>query len=242
MKPELLEQLLEALRRKREACLVRWLDSGEAGLWVEGRWTSPRPLPPGLECEIGRALREGRGRLCESAGERLFLQVFQPPLRLIVVGAVHIAQALVPMAGLLGYRTVVVDPRRAFASRERFPGTEILDEWPDEALAALDPDRRTAVVVLTHDPKLDDPALVAALRSEAFYIGALGSRRTHAKRIARLRAMGLDAEELARIHAPIGLDIGAVSPAEIALSILAEITCRLRGGPRRDRTAASGEG
>ena len=158
-----------------------------------------------------------------------FVAVLNPPLRLVVVGGVHIAQPLVAMARLAGYAPTVVDPREAFASADRFPGTALSHDWPDEALRALGLDARCAVVMLTHDPKLDDPALGVALRSPAFYVGALGSTRTHSKRLARLREAGVDDEALARLHAPIGLDIGASSPAEIAVAVLAEITARLRG-------------
>jgi xanthine dehydrogenase accessory factor len=157
-----------------------------------------------------------------------FLGVHNPPLRMAVVGAVHIAQALVPMARLAGYDVTVIDPREAFASPARFPDTRLTHDWPDAALAALGLDARTAVVTLTHDPKLDDPAILAALASPAFYLGCLGSPRTHAKRLERLRAAGLDEAALARIHAPIGADIGASAPAEIAVAILAEVTERLR--------------
>jgi xanthine dehydrogenase accessory factor len=159
-----------------------------------------------------------------------FLNAFNPPLRLLVVGAVHVAQPVAVVAELDAFDVVVIDPRTAFASPERFPGIKLRTEWPDEALADLKPDSRTAVITLTHDPKLDDPALEAALRSPAFYIGALGSKKTHAARIERLTAKGFDAETLARIHAPIGLSIGAKSPAEIAISIMAEITQVLRQG------------
>lgn len=157
-----------------------------------------------------------------------FVVVRNPPLRMIIVGAVHIAQHLVPMARACGYAPVVIDPRRAFGSQARFPGEEIIEDWPDEAIAALAPDARTAVVTLTHDPKLDDPAIMATLRGEAFYLGCLGSTRTHAKRIDRLTAAGFTAEEIAKIHAPVGLNIGGKSPAEIAVSIMAEITQTLR--------------
>ena len=157
-----------------------------------------------------------------------FLGVHNPPLRLAVVGAVHIAQALVPMARLAGYDPIVVDPREAFASPGRFPETRLAHDWPDEALAAFGLDARTAVVTLTHDPKLDDPAIAATLRSPAFYLGCLGSTRTHAKRVERLRAAGFTDTDIARIHAPVGADIGARSPAEIAVSILAQMTERLR--------------
>lgn len=159
-----------------------------------------------------------------------FLNAFNPPLRLLVVGAVHVAQPVAVFAELDAFDVVVIDPRTAFASPERFPGIKLRTEWPDEALADLKPDSRTAVITLTHDPKLDDPALIAALNSPAFYIGALGSKKTHAARIERLTAKGFDAETLARIHAPIGLSIGAKSPAEIAISIMAEITQVLRQG------------
>ena len=148
-----------------------------------------------------------------------------------MVGAVHIAQTLVPMASLTGYDVTVVDPRRAFASDARFPGVDVRTDWPDEALEALKPDARTAVVTLTHDPKLDDPALDLALRSDAFYIASLGSKRTHAGRLERLGALGHDQATLARIHGPAGLTIGAVSPAEIALSVMAEMTGVLRLEP-----------
>ena len=157
-----------------------------------------------------------------------FACIHNPPLRLIVVGAAHIAQALMPMARLAGYDAVLVDPRDAFATRARFPDEIIVRDWPDEALAAQRLDGRTAVVTLTHDPKLDDPAISQALRSEVFYLGCLGSKKTHAKRVARLLENGFSDTEIARIHAPIGADIGASSPAEIALAIMAEITERLR--------------
>ena len=159
---------------------------------------------------------------------RTFVAVHNPPLRLAVVGAVHIAQPLVAMARMIGYDVTVIDPREAFASESRFPGEILVHDWPDEALDAFGLDARTAVVTLTHDPKLDDPALLAALGSDAFYIGALGSTRTHGKRVARLTEAGLAEAEFGRIHAPVGLDIGAKSPAEIAVSIIAEITQVLR--------------
>jgi xanthine dehydrogenase accessory factor len=159
-----------------------------------------------------------------------FVAVHNPPLRLIVVGAVHIAQALVPMARACGYAPVIIDPRGSFGAAARFPGEVVRDDWPDAALGDLAPDSRTAIVTLTHDPKLDDPALQVALQSPAFYVGALGSPRTHEKRLERLRAAGLDAGRIARLHAPVGLRIGAATPAEIAVSIMAEITQVLRRG------------
>ncbi|WP_424986135.1 XdhC family protein [Microbulbifer sp. S227A] len=159
-----------------------------------------------------------------------FVAVHNPPLRLIVVGAVHIAQALVPMARIAGYDPVLIDPRDAFGSEARFPGETILQDWPDEAVARLGLDRRTALVLLTHDPKLDDPALKAALAADVLYIGALGSTRTHARRVERMTEAGFSAEQIARIHGPVGLDIGAAGPAEIAVSILAQMTRVLRQG------------
>ena len=158
----------------------------------------------------------------------VFVHVHNPPLRMIVVGAVHIAQALLPMARMAGYDPVLVDPRPAFGAEARFPGERIVEDWPDEALDAIGLDARTAVVTLTHDPKLDDPAIARALRSEVFYLGCLGSKRTHAKRVARLDEAGFSQAQIAKIHAPVGLDIGAQGPGEIALSVMAEITQRLR--------------
>jgi xanthine dehydrogenase accessory factor len=160
----------------------------------------------------------------------VFVHVHNPPLRMIVVGAVHIAQALVPMARMAGYDPVLVDPRPAFGAEARFPGERIVDEWPDEALDAIGLDARTAVVTLTHDPKLDDPAIERALRSEVFYLGCLGSTRTHAKRVARLQEAGFSEAEIGRIHAPVGLDIGAQGPGEIAVSVMGQVTERLRRG------------
>lgn len=184
-------------------------------------------IPPGQEAAADARLRSDRaGR--EADGR--FLAPLNPPLRLAVVGAVHIAQALLPMARACGYEPVLIDPRTAFANADRFPGETIVDDWPDAALAALGADARTAVVTLTHDPKLDDPAIRHALRAPVFYIGCLGSARTHAARVERLRAEGFGPAEIARLHAPVGLAIGAKSPAEIAVSILAQITRVLRQG------------
>ena len=184
------------------------------------------------------AMRDDRSRLIETAGGQVFIHVFNPPRRLIVVGAVHISQPLVPMAALAGFQVIVIDPRRGFATDARFPDVTLETDWPDEAMTKLKPDVRTAVVTLTHDPKLDDPALAVALRSPAFYLGALGSRRTHAKRVERLRALGFGDEAIARIHAPVGLDIGAISPAEISLSILAQVTEVLHATPTPESKAA----
>ncbi|MFU8897506.1 MAG: XdhC family protein [Roseinatronobacter sp.] len=189
-----------------------------------GDWTRHLSTPENPDlAERFRLDRSGRDDL----GRMVALH--NPPLQLVVVGAVHIAQALLPMARLAGYAPVLVDPRDSFASELRFPGEALIHDWPDEALAALKPDARTAVVTLTHDSKLDDPAIIAALQSDVFYLGCLGSTRTHAKRLDRLRAAGLSEAQLARIHAPVGLNIGARTPAEIALATLAQITSALRG-------------
>lgn len=234
MKRPLLDALLTARADKQPAILLTDLADGTQALRLEGGASpvtvGPLALSPALDGAIAAQLRRDRSGVVEADGRRLFVQLFLPPLRLAVVGAVHIAQALVPMASLAGYDVTVIDPRRAFASDERFPSVRLSADWPDEALTALAPDRRTAIVTLTHDPKLDDPALDVALRSPAFYIAALGSRRTHAARQERLAALGHDAAALERIHGPAGLDLGAVSPAEIAVSVLAEMTAVLRRG------------
>jgi xanthine dehydrogenase accessory factor len=196
------------------------------------------PVAYVVDLETGRreVVREGyetRFRMDRSGFEedgRTFVAIHNPPLRLIVVGAVHIAQALVPMARIAGYDPIIIDPRETFGSEARFPGERILNDWPDEAVEALGLDGRTALVLLTHDPKLDDPALEKALASKCFYIGALGSTRTHGKRITRLEAQGFSEDQIARIHGPIGLDIGAAGPAEIAVSVIAEMTRVLRKG------------
>jgi xanthine dehydrogenase accessory factor len=179
-----------------------------------------------------QSVREGNGVKTgvETAGNsEIFTHVFEPAPRLILVGAVHIAQKLVPLARLAEFTVHVVDARAAFASAERFPDVDLSLDWPDKAIADLSPDSATAVVTLTHDPKLDDPGLIAALRSPAFYIGALGSRKTHGRRVERLQAEGFDAAQIARIHAPVGLPIGGISPGEIAVSIMAEIIAARRG-------------
>lgn len=215
--------------REAKTPVVRALDleSGEERLL---RPFEEDPKDPLVEAAQTAALAD-KSQVFEIDGKRIFLQVFNPPLRMIVVGAVHISQALVPMAQIAGYDVTVVDPRRAFGSDLRFPGITLSNDWPDEALTALVPDRRTAIVTLTHDPKIDDPALNVALKSTAFYIGSLGSRKTHAARLARLEKAGFDEAACARIDGPIGLAIGAKSPAEIAVSILAKVTQALRQAP-----------
>ena len=178
--------------------------------------------------QSGHTARFASDRSGVEEDDQTFVAIHNPPLRLAIVGAVHIAQALVPMARIAGFDPVVIDPRGAFGSAARFPGEKLLDDWPDEALAEFDLDSRSALVLLTHDPKLDDPALHVALKSDAFYIGALGSTRTHAKRVDRLAEAGFSADQIARIRGPIGLDIGAASPAEIAVSILGQMVQSLR--------------
>ncbi len=181
-----------------------------------------------LEDLLDKHLRMGKSGMAETPQGRVFLTVNVPPPRLVVTGAVHISQALAPMAKLVGYDVTIVDPRTAFASVERFPDVKLIADWPDAALPPLGIDHYTAFVALTHDPKIDDPALAHALARDCFYIGALGSRKTHARRIERLKVQGITDQQLARIHSPIGLAIGAVSPAEIAVAIIGEITARLR--------------
>jgi xanthine dehydrogenase accessory factor len=188
-----------------------------------------------LNTALAERLRSGRSGMAETADGRVFLTVYVPAPRLVITGAVHISQALAPIAKLLGYDVIIVDPRAAFASPERFPDVPVIAEWPDQALPPLGIDRYTAFVALTHDPKIDDPALIHALSRDCFYIGALGSRKTHARRVDRLKQQGLSESDIARIHAPIGLDIGAVSPAEIAVAIMAQVTERLREEPQVDR-------
>jgi xanthine dehydrogenase accessory factor len=188
---------------------------------------------------IGKHIRSGKSGMEETPQGKVFLTVHVPPPRLVATGAVHISQALAPMAKLVGYDVTIVDPRTAFATPERFPDVKLIAEWPDTALPPLGIDHYTAFVALTHDPKIDDPALSHALARDCFYIGALGSKKTHARRLERLKEQGFDAAALARIHAPIGLDIGAVSPAEIAVAILGQVTARLRQDPEKASAKAS---
>ena len=188
-----------------------------------------------LRATLEAALRSGKSGMVETPQGQVFLTVYVPPPRLVITGAVHISQALAPIASLLGYDVTIVDPRTAFASVERFPDVKVIADWPDKALPSLDIDRYTAFVALTHDPKIDDPALTHALERDCFYIGALGSKKTHARRLERLKQQGISDAQLARIHAPIGLPIGAISPPEIAVAIMGEITARLRLTPEGKR-------
>jgi xanthine dehydrogenase accessory factor len=221
------------LRDGRQALLRSVADqSGPDAVW-RPEWMGALALDEAQRRTVQAALAQDRHATFDTAEGPVFVEVFNPPLRCFIVGAVHIAQPLARMAALAGYAVTVIDPRSAFATDTRFPGVELSTDWPDEAFERLKPDRRSAVITLTHDPKIDDPALSAALRSEAFYIGALGSKRTHRARRERLSEAGFGEAELDRIHGPVGLDIGAVSPAEIAVAILAQVTEVLRGGPRR---------
>lgn len=230
--PALLEALREAREAHRPVVLATRLPVGEQQLLPD-----PSAGTDLNEAAQSALARDESGTVSVGGGD-WFLQVHNPPLRLIVVGAVHIAQALVPFASEVGFAVTVVDPRRSFASDERFPDVAVRSDWPDQAMDDLRPDTRTAVVTLTHDPKLDDPALDRALRSPAFYIGALGSRRTHAARLKRLRELGHDDAALARIKGPVGLDIAAVTAPEIGLSIVAELVARRRGAMTEQKLAA----
>jgi xanthine dehydrogenase accessory factor len=222
----LLSKLNEERAARRAAVLVTDLAQGIQRLVFEAELASDP-----LSGVLSDALRMGKSGVVETPEGKLFLTVQAPIVRIVAIGAVHISQALVPMAQQLGFDVVIVDPRTAFASPERFPNVEMHAEWPDIALPKLGVDRYTAMVMLTHDPKIDDPALFIALKSPSFYIGALGSRKTHATRVERLKEAGFGQDEIARIHAPIGLNIGGISPAEVALSILAQITAQLRLKP-----------
>jgi len=225
MKLDLLNALNEERAARRAAIVVTALESGEQRL-VRSADVAMDPLREALE----KRLRSGKSGAEETPQGKVFLTVFVPSPRLVVTGAVHISQELAPIAQRLGYDVTIVDPRTAFATPDRFAGIRLIAEWPEQALPALNIDAHTAFCALTHDPKIDDTALLHALSKDCFYIGALGSRKTHGARLERLKMKGATDAQLARIHAPIGLDIGAISPAEIAISILAEITARLRMG------------
>lgn len=230
MRLDILKALNAERAARRAAVVVTNQDSGAQRLVTQDK-VAADPLKDVLEAH----LRSGKSGVEETAEGRVFLTVHVPPTRLVVIGAVHISQALAPIAALLGYDVTIVDPRTAFASPERFPGVKVIAEWPDKALPPLGVDRYTAFVALTHDPKVDDPALLHALERNCFYIGALGSRKTHGRRIERLKDQGASDAALSRIHAPIGLPIGAVSPPEIAVAIMGEITSRLRLTPEGKR-------
>lgn len=231
MRTRIIDAVIAANAVGRPVALATDLASGAQLFLADGETEGDLELDEGALRQLHEALHASRNIILDTTQGRVFIQVFEPPRRCFVVGAVHIAQPLVPMLIATDYKPIVIDPRGAWATEARFPGVELSTEWPDEAFERYKPDRASAIVTLTHDPKIDDPALVAALRSDAFYIGALGSKRNHARRLARLAAEhGFGENELARIHGPIGLNIGAVSQAEIAVSIIAEITATLRQG------------
>jgi xanthine dehydrogenase accessory factor len=221
MNPGFLTQLMAARAAKRPVALITRLSDGAQALIGADIRQGDLELSAVLNDELEKRLANTQSGALDQAGD-IFARIYAPAPRLLIVGAVHISQALAPMATMAGYEVTIIDPRSAFASTERFPDVTITNEWPDEAMTRLAPDAQTAVVTLTHDPKLDDPGLAAALTSPAFYIGALGSRRTHEKRITRLNSLGLESQ-ICRIHAPIGLDLGGRFPTEIAVSILAQI-------------------
>jgi xanthine dehydrogenase accessory factor len=230
MKSRYIDAVIAANAESRTVALATELKSG-AQLFFDGEQIEGDLALDEMSLgAVREALRADRNISLDTPQGRVFVQVFSPPRRCFVIGAVHVAQPLVPMLIATDYKPIVIDPRGAWATEARFPGVELSNEWPDEALERYKPDRASAIVTLTHDPKIDDPALIAALRSEAFYIGALGSRRTHAKRLERLGAEGFGENELSRIHGPVGLNIGGVSHAEVAVSIIAEMTQVLRRG------------
>jgi xanthine dehydrogenase accessory factor len=228
MKLEILKILNAERAARRAAVVVTDVTTGEQRL-VKAAELARDPLKEQIE----KHMRRGKSGMVETPAGKVFLTVHVPPPQLVITGAVHISQALASIARLLGYDVTIVDPRTAFASIERFPDVKVIAEWPDVALPPLGIDRYSAFVALTHDPKIDDPALTHALARDCFYIGALGSKKTHARRIERLKAQGLSDGALARIHAPIGLAIGAVSPSEIAVAIMGEITAQLRQSPEK---------
>ena len=233
MRLDLLASLNEERAQRRAAVLVTDMADGGQRL-VKAADAAGDVLADDIEA----ALRMGKSRSVERDGKTFFLTVQAPPVRIICIGAVHISQALAPMAKVAGFDLTIIDPRTAFATPERFPDVKLLAEWPDAALPALKVDRYTAMCLFTHDPKIDDAGLIPALRAECFYIGALGSRKTHAARVQRMHSAGFTDADMKRIHAPIGLDIGSVSPAEIAVSVLGEIIQALRKKPLRAEAAA----
>jgi xanthine dehydrogenase accessory factor len=229
MKLDILTALNAERAARRAAIVVTDVASGTQRL-VMAADIARDPLRPAL----AERMSSGRSGMVETADGQVFLTVYVPAPQMVITGAVHISQALAPIAKLLGYDVTIVDPRTAFASPERFPDVKVIAEWPETALPPLAIDHYTAFVALTHDPKIDDPALLHALSRDCFYIGALGSKKTHARRIERLKQQGLSEGDISRVHAPIGLDIGAVSPAEIAVAIMAQITERLREEPEAE--------
>jgi xanthine dehydrogenase accessory factor len=222
---ELAENIVTARAERKPVALLTWLESGAQRIVLP----DSRINEPELTNALADAFRLDRSGTVETADGELFIRVFNPPLRLVVIGAVHAAQYLVPIAQMMGHDVTIIDPREAFASADRFPDAHIITEWPEDGLPLVGIDGRTAIIALTHDSKIDDIAIRMGLEQGAFYVGALGSKRTHAQRVERLKAMGMSEADLARLHAPIGLDIGAQGPAEIAVSVMAELVAVLRG-------------
>ena len=236
MDPLALKKINAARRERRAAILVTDLGDGHGRVVEEGEH-----VDGALGEAIARGFRTGASGSVEVEGRSYFLNVHVPRPKLIAIGAVHISQALAPMAKIAGFDMEIIDPRTAFATQDRFPDVPVHAEWPEDVLKSRPLDGYTALAALTHDPKIDDFALQASLQAGCFYVGALGSRKTHAKRVERLLALGLSAEQIARIHSPIGMDIGASSPAEIAVAVLAEIisALRTRGAGRRKKDEAA---
>ena len=227
MKKEILDIILTSRSKKQTLAVITRVADGMQWAVLENDSENHEVFTP-LEIDtIKKSMRDNKSGLISD--EKFFAHIYTPPLRLIIIGAVHIAQFLAPMAKVAGFDVTVVDPRSSFATPSRFPEINLSDEWPDDGILKLKPDTRTAVVTLTHDPKLDDPALVETLKTPAFYIASLGGTRTHGKRLERLKIEGFDEKELLRINGPAGLDIGSVAPSEIAISILAELTAALHG-------------
>lgn len=227
MKKEILDIILSSRSKKQTLAVITRVADGMQWAVLENDSENHEVFTP-LEIDtIKTSMRDNKSSLISD--EKFFAHIYTPPLRLIIIGAVHIAQFLAPMAKVAGFDVTVVDPRSSFATPSRFPEINLSDEWPDDGILKLKPDTRTAVVTLTHDPKLDDPALVETLKTPAFYIASLGGTRTHGKRLERLKKEGFDEKELLRINGPAGLDIGSVAPSEIAISILAELTAALHG-------------
>ncbi|MDP4593778.1 MAG: XdhC family protein [Beijerinckiaceae bacterium] len=233
MKLELLAALNVERAARRAAVLITDLASGEQRLVKQADLEADAMSEP-----LDRAVRSGKSGTIEHEGKAFFLMVQTPPVRMVVIGAVHISQALAPMAKTVGLDLTIIDPRTAFATPERFPDVNLVADWPQNVLPAMKLDRYTAMACFTHDPKIDDPAIEAALGAECFYLGALGSRKTHARRVERLKDAGFTEEQISRIKAPVGLDIGSVSPAEIAVAVLGEVILSLRKKPLRDENAA----
>ncbi len=224
MKASTIKTLLEAKKSRTPIVILKSLTSGDEQVITVDRISRL----PELEMELNEAFRTDKSKIIRTSEGELFIQTFSPPPRLFIIGAVHVTQHMLPIAKSVGYDPVIIDPRTAFATEERFGDANLIAKWPQDVLNGDLLDARSALVALTHDPKIDDPALELALQNPCFYIGALGSQRTHNSRVERLTARGFDALQISRIKAPIGLDIGAQGPAEIAISIMAEITASLR--------------